>query len=172
MTTAPRPTGPDPAAPGAVLRLRRRLPAGPVGEVLFSLGLCARVPYFATVLPRVRVMEPGYCEAVAPRWWGVHNHLGTFHAIAACNLAEVAMGMLCEATVPATHRWIPKGMEVEYLAKARTGLRAIADLREGAGIPDFAAITEGAEMTVPVRIVDRDGTEVVRARITTWVTPR
>ncbi len=27
---------------------------------------------------------------------------GTFHAIAACNLAEAAMGMLSEATVPST----------------------------------------------------------------------
>jgi hypothetical protein len=70
----------------------------------------------------------------APKWWGVHNHIGTFHAIAACNLAEIAMGMLAEATVPASHRWLPKGMTVEYVAKAETGLRAVAELPE---IPDF-----------------------------------
>lgn len=152
-------------------RLRRRLEGlpGPVGDALFSLGICARVPYFATVLPRVRVMEPGRCEVTAPKWWPVHNHLGTFHAIAACNMAEIAMGMLCEATVPGTHRWIPKAMNVEYLTKATTGLRARAELD---AVPDFAAITDGEDMTVPVSIRDRDGTEVVRARITTWVTAR
>jgi Domain of unknown function (DUF4442) len=32
----------------------------------------------------------------------------TVHAIASCNAAEVAMGMLMEATVPRSHRWIPK----------------------------------------------------------------
>ncbi|SLH30379.1 phenylacetic acid degradation-like protein [Mycobacteroides abscessus subsp. abscessus] len=105
----------------------------------------------------------------APFWFGVHNHLKTFHAIAACNLAEVAMGMLCEATVPATHRWIPKAMNVRYLAKAGSRLRAVALLPE---IPDFTAITEGAELVVPVSIFDREGTEVVHADITTWVTPR
>jgi acyl-coenzyme A thioesterase PaaI-like protein len=131
--------------------------------------MVARVPYFSTVLPTVTVLEPGHCEVSAPKWFGIRNHLGTFHAIAACNLAEIAMGMLCEATVPTTHRWIPKAMTVEYLAKAETGLRAVAQLPE---TPDFAAITEGAELTVPVRIRDKSGTEVVRARITTWVTPK
>ena len=145
-----------------------RLPSNRLGSTLFSLGMCMRVPYFGTVVPHVRALEPGRCEVTAPKWWGVHNHLGTFHAIAACNLAEIAMGMLCEATVPATHRWIPKGMSVEYLAKAETGLRATAALD---ALPDFATITEGTDLVVPISIVDRAGTEVVRARITTWVTP-
>jgi hypothetical protein len=37
--------------------------------------------------------------------------------------------------------------------------------------PEFDAITEGTEITVPVSIVDRAGVEVVHADITTWVTP-
>ena len=71
--------------------------------------------------------------------------------------------------MPTTHRWIPKAMNVQYLAKAETGLRAVAKLPE---IPDFAAITEGRDLVVPVSIYDRDGIEVVHADITTWVTPR
>ena len=78
-----------------------------------------------------------------------------------------AMGMAMEATVPGTHRWIPKGMTVQYLAKATTSLRARAEFTP----PDFAAITEGAELVVPVSITDRNGAEVVHADITTWVTP-
>jgi Domain of unknown function (DUF4442) len=47
-------------------------------------------------------------------WFYVYNHLHTVHAIASCNSAEVAMGMLMEATVPRSHRWIPKAMTVQY----------------------------------------------------------
>lgn len=146
-----------------------KLPANALGAKVFSAAMCVRVPYFATVLPTVRVLEPGRCEVTGPKWWGVHNHLGTYHAIAACNLAETAMGMLCEATVPNTHRWIPKAMSVEYVTKANSGLRAMALLDE---LPDFTAITEGAELVVPISVVDKAGVEVVRARITTWVTPK
>jgi hypothetical protein len=76
--------------------------------------------------------------------------------------------MLCEATVPTTHRWIPKGMTVEYLAKADSSLRAVAKLDE---LPDFSTITAGTDLVVPISITNKDGKEVVRAQITTWVTP-
>lgn len=145
----------------------RKLVERPGGKQLFSAAMCLRVPYFRTVLPAVRELEPGRCVVSAPKWWGVHNHIGTFHAIAACNLAEIAMGMLAEATVPATHRWLPKGMTVEYVAKAETGLTAVAELAE---LPEFGAA--GAELDVPITISDRNGKPVVAATITIWVTPR
>ncbi|WP_430333753.1 hotdog fold domain-containing protein [Rhodococcus sp. ACT016] len=153
----------------ATYRTWQRLPHNRFGRALFSIGMCVRVPYFATVLPTVERMEPGRCEVSAPKWWGVHNHIKTFHAIAACNLAEAAMGMLAEATVPSTHRWIPKAMNVRYTAKAESRLRASAVLDE---IPDFGSIAEGTELTVPVSITDREGREVVHADITVWITPR
>ncbi|WP_192830047.1 hotdog fold domain-containing protein [Mycobacterium sp. UM_Kg1] len=134
---------------------------------MFSAAAMARVPYFASVLPHVVRMEPGLAEVLVPKWPFVHNHLRTVHAIASCNAAEVAMGMLMEATVPTSHRWIPKAMSVSYLAKATTSLRATARLEP----PDFGAITEGTEVVVPVTITDKTGVEVVHADITTWVTP-
>lgn len=152
-------------AVGPTYRTWQRLPRTVVGEALFSLGMCVRVPYFGTILPHVRSLEPGRCEVTAPKWWGIRNHLGTFHAIAACNLAEVAMGMLAEATVPTTHRWIPKEMRVQYLAKATTSLHAVAEIE----IPDFDTIDDGTDLVVPVRITDKAGTEVVHADITIWV---
>ncbi|WP_306360305.1 hotdog fold domain-containing protein [Nocardia sp. CC227C] len=153
----------------STLRGWKKLPDNRLGHALFSLGMVARVPYFGTVLPSVVRLEPGLCEVTAPKWFGIHNHLGTFHAIAACNLAEVAMGMLSEATVPTTHRWIPKAMNVQYLAKADSGLRAVAALPE---VPDFDTIIEGRDLIVPVSIYDKTGLEVVHADITTWVTPK
>ncbi|ASR04594.1 MULTISPECIES: hotdog fold domain-containing protein [Gordonia] len=149
--------------------LRKKLPDNALGNVLFSLGLVAKAPYFGTVFPLVQEMEPGYARVTAPNWFGVHNHIGTFHAIAACNLAEAAMGVLMEATTPTSHRWIPKAMETRYLAKATTRLTAEARLAEPI---DLATITEGTDVTVSVSIVDTKGVEVVHCDITTWVTPK
>jgi acyl-coenzyme A thioesterase PaaI-like protein len=145
----------------------QRLSGRPGGSRLFSIATMARVPYFASVLPHVVRMEPGLAEVQVPKWFFVYNHLHTVHAIASCNAAEVAMGMLMEATVPTSHRWIPKAMNVQYLQKATTSLRATARLDP----LDFGAIAEGREVVVPVSVTDRHGVEVVHADITTWVTP-
>jgi len=147
-------------------RAWERLGTFPLGSRMFSLATMARVPYFASILPHVRRMEPGFAEVTVPKWFFLHNHLGTVHAIASCNAAEAAMGMLMEATVPTTHRWIPKSMNVAYLQKATTSLRATARLEP----PDFAAVTDGLEVVIPVSVVDDHGTEVVHADITCWVT--
>ena len=151
----------------ATYRLWTRLSALPGGTRVFSAAAMVRVPYFASILPHVRRMEPGFSEITVPKWFYVYNHLGTVHAIASCNAAELAMGMLMEATVPPSHRWIPKAMTVQYLQKATTSLRAEARIDP----PDFAAITDGVELVVPVSVFDMAGTEVVHADITTWVTP-
>lgn len=104
-------------------RLGKQLAQRPGGSRLFSAAAMIRVPYFASIVPHVRRMEPGYAEVTVPKWFFVYNHFGTVHAIASCNAAELAMGMLMEATVPTTHRWIPKAMTVQYLDKATTSLR-------------------------------------------------
>ena len=154
-------------APRTTYQMWKRLAGRPGGTRLFSAAAMVRVPYFASIVPHVVQMEPGFAEVTMPKWFFVHNHLRTVHAIASCNAAEIAMGMLMEATVPTSHRWIPKAMSVQYLEKATTSLRAHARLDP----PDFTAITGGTELVVPVSVVDRAGTEVVHADITTWVTP-
>ncbi|MHC9296792.1 hotdog fold domain-containing protein [Mycobacterium sp. LTG2003] len=148
-------------------RAWQRLSGKPLGTRVFSAAAMARVPYFASIVPHVVRMEPGLAEVKVPKWFFIYNHLHTVHAIASCNAAEMAMGMLMEATVPTTHRWIPKAMSVSYLAKATTSLRATATLTA----PDFSSITEGTDIVVPVSITDSHGVEVVHADITTWVTP-
>jgi acyl-coenzyme A thioesterase PaaI-like protein len=154
------------AEQNATFALWQQLSRRPFGRQLFSAAMCLRVPYFATVLPTVRELREGFCEVRAPKWWGVHNHVGTFHAIAACNLAEAAMGMLAEATVPPTHRWLPRGMTTDYVAKATTGLRAVAELDE---VPSFG---EPMDLPVPVTVYDSADKPVVRAVITIRVSPK
>ena len=150
-------------------RLWKSATKRPGGRQAFSAAVSMRAPYFRTITPVVREMEPGRAVVSAPKWWGVTNHIGTFHAIAACNVAEFAMGMVAEATVPPTHRWLPKAMQVRYLAKAETSLVATATLDP---IPDFGAIDSGEDVVVAVAICDKGGTEVVHADITIWVTPK
>ena len=42
-----------------VLQLWRRLGGGAFGQWVFSRIVCAKAPYFATIAPRFRVLEPG-----------------------------------------------------------------------------------------------------------------
>lgn len=142
-----------------------KLSGVPGGNRVFSAALSLKAPYFRTVTPTVTVMEPGHAEVTSPKWWGVHNHIGTFHAIATCNLAEVAMGMLAEATVPDTHRWLPRGMEVAYVAKAETSLRAIAEVEE---LPAFG--DEPFDIPVKITVVDKNDKPVTTGTITIYIT--
>ena len=102
----------------AVLDLWKKTTALPAGKRLFSIAFAQKAPYFATIRPRFTEMRPNYAELVIPKRRGVHNHIGTVHAIALCNGLEAAMGALAEATIPGDKRWIPKGMDVSYTAKA------------------------------------------------------
>jgi acyl-coenzyme A thioesterase PaaI-like protein len=151
----------------SVLSMYRRLIRWPAGRWLFSRAVCFRAPYFATIAPRFVVLEPGRCEVTIDDRRRVHNHIGTVHAIALCNLAELSAGMMTEASLPATMRWIPKGMTVEYLKKARGTMHATAT-------PDIA-ISESAsgyELPVTVAVRDPQGDEVFRARIAMWLSPK
>lgn len=165
-------TRPATGKPTATVETWKKLSRIPMlGTRLFSAAVSLKAPYFRTSLPRLRVMEPGLAVASAPKWWGVQNHIGTFHAIAACNLAEFVMGMLCEASVPASHRWVPKGMTTDYLKISKGGLTATAT----ADLPDFTQITPesgGRNLDVRIELVDAEGTLVQDAVITCWITAK
>jgi len=156
-----------PVLTAPVLSLYRRLARWPGGRWLFARAVCLKAPYFATIAPRFVALEPGRCEVVIADRRRVHNHLGTVHAIALCNLAELAAGVMTDATVPASMRWIPKGMTVEYLKKATGTMHAVAT-------PDLPVVEAGAGYELPVTVlVSNDGAEpVFRARIAMWVSPR
>lgn len=147
--------------------LYRRLSARPGGRRAFSALFALKAPYFRTVRPQVRDVRAHRAELVVAKRWGVQNHIGTVHAIAVCNGLEAAMGLLAEATTPATHRWIPKGMQVSYLAKSTTDLLCVAET-------DPADCEVGAAGDVPVRVraVRTDGTVVVEGAITIYVSER
>ena len=138
----------------------------PQGHRLFSRLFTLKAPYFGTVRPRFVELRPHYAELTIRKRRSVHNHIGTVHVIAICNGLEAAMGALAEATVPSTRRWIPKGMEVAYTAKATSDITCIAETD--------AAQWVGDDPDVPVRVrgVRDDGTVVVEGVIRLWVTEK
>lgn len=140
----------------------------PFGKKLFSAGVSLKAPYFRTILPIFVTLEPGHGHVRMPDWWGVHNHLGTVHAIACCNLAELVAGTTLDVSLPDTHRWIPKSMQVNYLKKAKGTLDGRATVES----LDRLALDEAREVVVPVDITDASGTVVVHADITMWVSPK
>ena len=128
--------------------------------------MCWKAPYFSTIRPAFVDLRPGYCEVRIRKRRAVQNHIATVHAIAMCNMAELAAGIMTDVTIPATHRWIPKGMTVEYVKKAETHLRGVAELKP---LPQFGA---AADLLVPVTVTDAAGQTVFRAVITMWVSPK
>ena len=156
--------GPDGVGPNPVLRHWQRLSGLPGGKALFSKAVQFKAPYFRTVNARVEELRPNYARLVIRKRRAVENHIGTVHVIAICNLLEMAMGVLAEASVPAHLRWIPKGMTVRYTAKAGTDITGVAEVDAGAWTP--------GDLEVKVRALDAAGTVVVDGVIMLWVSAR
>lgn len=148
------------------LALFRRLGGSAPGRWLFSKLVCWRAPYFASIAPRVELLEPGRCVVSIRDRRRVHNHLGTVHAIALCNAAELAAGLATDATIDSTLRWIPKGMQVNYLKPARGTLIATAS------VPSIGDVGDGKDCAVAVDLRDAAGESVFGARIAMWITRR
>ena len=143
-----------------VLDLWNKTTALPAGKRLFSIAFAQKAPYFATEL------RPNYASLVIPKRRGVHNHIGTVHAIALCNGLEAAMGALAEATIPQDKRWIPKGMDISYTAKATSDITCVAET-------DPEQWTSGdPDLHVRVRGERTDGEVVITGVIKLWVTPK
>ncbi|GAB3676216.1 hotdog fold domain-containing protein [Salinisphaera aquimarina] len=149
-----------------VLTMWNTLSTKPGGRWAFSRAVCLKAPYFGSIRPHLDALAPEHARVSIRKRRAVQNHIGTVHAIAMCNMAEFAGGLMTEVTLPTTHRWIPKGMTVEYLKKAATDLSAVAS-------PDGALdLATASDYRVRVEVYDKHETVVFRALITMWVTPK
>ena len=109
--------------------------------------ICLTAPYFRTIKPIFTSLEAGRVEVKFKKRWGVTNHIKTVHAIAMCNAAELAGGVCLDVSLDAAYRWIPVGMEVQYLKMAKTNLIAVCEY------PDFENI-EAGDVVMPVGVFD------------------
>ena len=155
----------DTTSAGPTLRAWLRARGSAFGRWLFARTVSRRAPYFGTIKPRFLDLQPTLCRVSMRKRRAVENHIGTVHALAMGNLCELAAGMCTEVTIPVAMRWIPRGMTIEYLAKAETDVTATArlDKTEWAGAENVG---------VPVTVHDANGKEVVRAVISMYVSPR
>jgi acyl-coenzyme A thioesterase PaaI-like protein len=150
----------------SALALFGRLGSSAPGRWLFTRLVCWRAPYFASISPRIEMLEPGRCVVRLRDRRRVRNHIGTVHAIAMCNAAELAAGLATDATIDASLRWIPKGMQVNYLKPARGTLTATAS------VPSIGDVGAGRECAVAVNVRNADGESVFTAAVAMWITRR
>jgi acyl-coenzyme A thioesterase PaaI-like protein len=129
------------------------------GRWLFTRALCRRAPYFASIKAQFLELRPALCVVLMPRQRGTSGPGGNVHSLAIATLCELAASTVTEVTLPTRMRWHSRGMTIEYLRAAETGITATARL-------DKAEWGESQNVAVPVSAVDRNGTEVVRAVIT------
>jgi len=149
------------------MRLWRRLRGSAAGRRLFTRIVCFKAPYFASISPLLLQLEPGLCEAELRQRRRVQNHIGTVHAIALCNLAELCAGLVTDVSIPADMRWIPKDMSVRYLRKATGRITAAAR-----PATEFRSSEEPYDATIAVTLTNDAGEAVASADIRMWLSPR
>jgi acyl-coenzyme A thioesterase PaaI-like protein len=143
-----------------------RLSGSAIGRWLFSRMVCWKAPYFASIAPCIEELEPGRCVVRLRQRRRIQNHIGTVHAIAMCNAAELAAGLATDVTIPGSMRWIPKGMSVRYLKKALGILTATAR------VDPVADGANAQELHAHVVVRDASDEIVFDAEISMWITPR
>ena len=144
-----------------ILNLYKQLSNWPAGQWIFSKVVGLKAPYFNSINARITKLMPNHCECLIKKSRRVHNHIQTVHAIAVCNGLELAMGMMAESSIPSHLRWLPKGMTVEYVAKAASDIRCVAIIDEKAW--------QVGDVFVDVTAYDINNVVVVTGQIKLWV---
>ncbi|BAJ00835.1 hotdog fold domain-containing protein [Shewanella violacea] len=150
--------------PTKVMALYNKVTRFPFGNKIFSVMVSRMAPYFGTIKPLITNLRPHYCECLIKKRNAVHNHIKTVHVIAICNGLEMAMGVMAEASIPHHLRWIPKGMSLDYTAKAGSDIRCVAEVKSEQWV-------EG-DLLVPVTAYDENDIIVVQGHIKLWISAK
>lgn len=150
--------------PNKVLALYQRTRRYPFGQKIFSIMVSRMAPYFGTIKPLITELRVNRCACLIKKRHAVHNHIKTVHVIAICNGLEMAMGVMAEASIPKHLRWIPKGMSLDYTAKAGSDILCVAEVTPEQWVP--------GDMLVPVTAYDTQGVIVVKGHIKLWISAK
>ncbi len=147
-----------------VLATWNKMSAYPGGKTIFSKAVQFKAPYFRTVNAIVEELKPNYAKLTIRKRRAVENHIGTVHVIAICNMLEMAMGVCAAASIPKHLRWIPKGMTVDYTAKAGSDITGTAEINPADWRP--------GDLDVKVTALDDKGVVVVKGVIKLWISEK
>jgi acyl-coenzyme A thioesterase PaaI-like protein len=141
-----------------------RLAGLPGGKRLFSRMIGLAAPYTGSIGAQVEELERGHARAHLDDRRAVRQHLGSVHAIALCNLAELCGNLAVAYTLPDGMRFIVAGLAIDYTKKARGRITATCDLY----VPEERA---QRDLDVPVVLRDPAGDEVARVHMKTRIGP-
>lgn len=150
--------------PTKLMSIYEKISKFPFGNKIFSMIVAKKAPYFGTINPKITELKTNYCECLIKKKNAVHNHIKTVHVIAICNGLEMAMGVMAESSIPNHLRWIPKGMSLDYTAKAGTDILCTAQVT-----PEQ---WQAGDMNVAVTAYDTNGVVVVKGEIKLWISKK
>ncbi|RME69986.1 MAG: DUF4442 domain-containing protein [Planctomycetota bacterium] len=133
----------------------------PGGNVLFSRLIGRLAPYSGSVGAVVEQLGPGRSVVRLDDRRAVRNHLGSVHAVALMNLAELSSGLAFLYALPEDARAILTGLSIDFRKKARGRLRASCE----APVPET-----NAQQEFEVEATVRDGRgDVVALATARWL---
>eukprot|EP01035_Chromulina_nebulosa_P019531 gene19531-25429_t len=78
----------------------------------------------------------------------------------------MALGLIAESTIPDHLRWLPMGMDVDYLKKASGKLTAKSTIDPNT----FFVLKEyPGRVDVPVEVFNTDGVVVTKGHVKLWI---
>lgn len=136
----------------------------PGGKRAFSSLLGKLIPYTGTIPAEFVTLTSGSAVVKLRRATHTQNHLGSVHAIALSNLAELAGNAALAYSLPPDSRFIVKRMTTNYLKKAHGVIVAHAT----SPVPEN---NQRQDCTVHISMQDELGVEVANAELVTLIGP-
>lgn len=137
-------------------------------SLLISTMFNSQVRFAGTGGIRFLELEEGRAVLTIRNQRKVQNHLRGVHAAAMALLAETATGAVVGMTLPDSRIPLLKTMHVDYVRRAKGGLRAEATLTPE--LRQRLLTEERGDFAVPIKVTDEDGEEPIKCQMVwAWV---
>ncbi len=145
-----------------------RKASGPFEQRALSLALGRTVKFVGTARLKVESLTAERAVVSVRNKKRVQNHIGSVHAMAMGLIAESATGFVVGMNVPDSAIPVIKSVKIEYLKRAKGGMRAEATLTDEQR--QAIASQPKGEVLVQCRVTDESGIEPIRCEMVwAWV---